>query len=1010
MGLQRSPTSSSPEGDSASSHTHAMTQAASHPLLRDHPAFVALSAPAQRRLQESSSQRSYGPGQLLCSGALIPSELLLIVSGEARLLARSDGRLRTITKLGPGELVGLASLLRASPCEEVSASLGVEVIALPDALVLELLQNEQGFAAWCAYHLFSAELVALIGLQLERHPLGSASLPRLLARAQEVARLVPATEAGLAELPPGMQLLVASNNIESHPLGASLNPASGVPTSLPPLPPRLIALPADLFDPVPGMAPDGAGNGQAELAAAGSEELATYAEAVALPPLASGLDLGQRDRPSFTLLRGTGPLEETLACFQMLAAELKLPFRRDAIDKILRDALRRGQTPDLQLCGNIAALMGLHVSGVKVPANQGTRLQTPALIPWQDGFAVVRSSNARGLLLASPRQGWIELPPQEIEEAFPEGIELLLLERSNSSQEQRFNFTWFLPALKRYRGVLTQVLIASFVVQLFSLANPLLIQVIIDKVINQRSLDTLQVLGFALVVVTLMEGIIGALRTFLFTETTNRIDLRLGSEVIDHLLRLPLSYFDRRPVGELGTRIAELEKIRSFLTGQALTTLLDTAFSVIYIVVMVIYSLLLTAIALSVLPIQIGLTIIGAPLFRRQYRDAAQENANTQSHLVEVLTGIQTVKAQNVEMISRWKWQDFYSKYISRTFEKTITGTALTETSQVLQKLSQLLVLWVGASMVLKGELSLGQLIAFRIISGYVTQPLLRLSGIWQNIQELKVSFERLADVVDTPEESDDSDKQKIPLPPILGEVKFEDLCFSFNPSAAQVLRHIDLVIPAGTFVGVVGQSGSGKSTLTKMLPRLYDPTTGRILIDGYDIDKVELYSLRRQIGMVPQEPLLFSGSVAENIALTDPDASSDAIMQAARLACAHEFIMELPSGYSSGVGERGAGLSGGQRQRLALARTLLSNPRLLILDEATSALDYDTERRVCDNLLDNLDHCTVFFITHRLSTIRRAQLIVMMHEGAIVETGTHDELMESRGRYYALYCQQEVA
>ena len=993
-----------------------MTQAASHPLLSDHPAFVALSAPGQRRLQEASSQRSYGPGQLLCSGALIPSEVLLLVSGEARLLARSDGRLRTVAKLGPGELVGLASLLRAAPCEEVSASLGVEVIVLPDHLVLELVQNEQGFAAWCADHLFSAELVSLIALQLERRPQGTGALSALLARAQQGARLVPATEAGLAELPPSMQLLVASHNVESHPLGARLDPASGVPKSLPPLPPRLIALPLKLFDAAPvaeATAPGQGGSSSNSLPSgddlARADEV-TYAEAVALPPLASGLELGQRDRPSFTLLRGNGPLEETLACFQMLAAELKLPFRRDAIDKILRDALRRGQTPDLQLCGNIAALMGLHVSGVKVPANQGSRLQTPALIPWQGGFAVVRSSNARGLLLASPREGWIELPPNQIEEAFPEGIELLLLERSNSSQEERFNFSWFWPALKRYRGVLTQVLIASFVVQLFSLANPLLIQVIIDKVINQRSLDTLQVLGFALVVVTLMEGIIGALRTFLFTETTNRIDLRLGSEVIDHLLRLPLSYFDRRPVGELGTRIAELEKIRSFLTGQALTTLLDTAFSVIYIVVMVFYSLLLTAIALSVLPIQIGLTIIGAPLFRRQYRDAAQENARTQSHLVEVLTGIQTVKAQNVEMISRWKWQDFYSKYISRTFEKTITGTALTETSQVLQKLSQLLVLWVGASMVLKGELSLGQLIAFRIISGYVTQPLLRLSGIWQNIQELKVSFERLADVVDTPEESDDSDKQKIPLPPIQGEVKFEDICFSFNPSAPQVLRHIDLLIPAGTFVGVVGQSGSGKSTLTKMLPRLYAPTGGRILIDGYDIDKVELYSLRRQIGMVPQEPLLFSGTVAENIALTDPDASSDAIMQAARLACAHDFIMELPSGYSSGVGERGAGLSGGQRQRLALARTLLSNPRLLILDEATSALDYDTERRVCDNLLDNLDHCTVFFITHRLSTIRRAQLIVMMHEGAIVETGTHDELIERRGRYYALYCQQEVA
>jgi len=424
--------------------------------------------------------------------------------------------------------------------------------------------------------------------------------------------------------------------------------------------------------------------------------------------------------------------------------------------------------------------------------------------------------------------------------------------------------------------------------------------------------------------------------------------------------------------------------------------------------VMVFYSWLLTIIALCVLPIQIGLTVVGAPLFRRQYRDTAHENARTQSHLVEVLTGIQTVKAQNVEMISRWKWQGLYSKYIGRAFEKTVTGTALSETSQVLQKLSQLLVLWVGATLVLKGEMSLGQLIAFRIIAGYVTQPLLRLSSIWQNIQELKVSFERLADVVDTPEESDEADKAKIPLPPIAGEVRFDEVCFAFQPDAPLALNHISLTIPAGTFVGVVGQSGSGKSTLTKMLTRLYAPKSGRVLIDGYDIDKVELYSLRRQIGIVPQEPLLFTGSVAENIALTDPDASSEAIVQAARLACAHDFIMELPGGYSANVGERGANLSGGQRQRLALARTLLSQPRLLVLDEATSALDYDTERRVCDNLLDNLKHCTVFFITHRLSTIRRADRIVMLHDGAIAEVGTHDELIHQRGRYYALYRQQE--
>jgi subfamily B ATP-binding cassette protein HlyB/CyaB len=687
---------------------------------------------------------------------------------------------------------------------------------------------------------------------------------------------------------------------------------------------------------------------------------------------------------------------------------LKLPFRRDAVEKILREKVEQGQRPNLQLCGQIAAMLGLIVSGAKVGAEAATRLITPALVPWKDGFAILVSSSAQGWTLASPREGWVRLSPAQIKAAYPDGLELLLLERSTATPEQKFGPGWFWPALKRYRGMLLQVLLASFVVQLFSLANPLLIQVIVDKVITQRSLDTLQILGFALVVVTLMEGVIGSLRTFLFTDTTNRIDLRLGSEVIDHLLRLPLGYFDQRPVGELGTRIAELEKIRNFLTGQALMTLLDAAFSVIYIIVMAIYSWVLTLIALAVVPIQVALTLLGAPLFRRQYRQSAQENARTQSHLVEVLTGIQTVKAQNVEMVSRWKWQDLYSKYISRTFEKTITGTALNESSQVLQKLSQLLVLWVGAALVLKGELTLGQLIAFRIISSYVTQPLLRLSSIWQNIQELRVSFERLADVVDTPEESSAADKANIPLPSVEGDVVFENVCFSFAPGGKEVLSNVNLHVPHGTFVGIVGQSGSGKSTLMKLLPRLYSPNSGRILIDRYDIDKVELYSLRRQIGIVPQDPLLFSGTVSENIALTNPEAPSDAIVKAARVAGAHDFIMELPSGYSTPVGERGASLSGGQRQRIAIARTLLSNPQLLVMDEATSALDYDTERQVCNNLHDTMSQCTVFFITHRLTTIRRADMIVMMHQGAIVETGTHDELMALKGRYYALYRQQE--
>jgi len=469
-----------------------------------------------------------------------------------------------------------------------------------------------------------------------------------------------------------------------------------------------------------------------------------------------------------------------------------------------------------------------------------------------------------------------------------------------------------------------------------------------------------------------------------------------------------LGYFDRRPVGELGSRVAELEKIRNFLTGQALTTILDAIFSLIYIIVMVIYSWLLTLIALGVVPIQVLITIIGTPLIRRQIREIAVENAKTQSHLVEVLTGIQTVKAQNVERISRWKWQELYSKFISKSFQKTLTGTALGETSKVLQQLSQLLVLWIGASLVLKGQLTLGQLIAFRIISGYVTQPLLRLSTIWQNIQELRVSFERLADIVDTPEEASESDKSKIPLPSLDGSVEFKDLSFRFNHNQPNILNNINLQINAGQFVGIVGQSGSGKSTLMKLLPRLYKPDSGNLSIDGYDVNKVELYSLRRQIGIVPQEPLLFAGTVNENIALTDPDAPSDEIVKVSKIANAHDFIMELQDGYSTNIGERGSGLSGGQKQRIAIARTLLNKPKLLIMDEATSALDYETERKVCEGLRESCKQSTVFFITHRLSTVRNADLIVMLHQGAIVETGSHEELMNLQGRYFALYRQQE--
>ncbi len=618
--------------------------------------------------------------------------------------------------------------------------------------------------------------------------------------------------------------------------------------------------------------------------------------------------------------------------------------------------------------------------------------------------------------IALPNSGLIKRSPQELllnqtTDTPPNNdfISILLIQATRYTPAQKFGISWFWPSLVQYKRVLIEVLLASFFIQLFGLANPLITQTIIDKVLMNNSPNALNVFGVLLIGVAVGEALLTSLRTYLFVDTTNRIDLTLGSQIIDRLLRLPLRYFEKRSVGELSTRVGELENIRQFLTGTALTVVLDSVFSVIYIVVMLVYSPLLTGVALVTLPLCILLTTAISPIARRQLRVKAERNARSQSHLVEVIAGIQTVKAQNVELRSRWKWQERYTSYVMAGFKTVITFTTANSGTTFLNQISSLLVLWVGSYLVLDGKLTLGQLIAFRIISGYVTSPLLRLTQLWQNFQETALSLERIADILDTPMESDEIDRGNIPMPMIQGNVKFDNVSFRFAATGALNLDSVSLEFPAGKFIGIVGQSGSGKSTLMKLLPRLYPLESGRILVDDYDIAKVELYSLRQQIGIVPQDTLLFEGSVQENIALNYPDATTDQIIRAAKIAFAHEFIMELPNGYNSPVGERGSGLSGGQRQRIAIARTVLQNPRLLILDEATSALDYDSEHQVCTNIATAFAGKTVFFITHRLTTIRSADIILMMDRGLVAEVGSHEQLMELKGRYYCLYQQQET-
>lgn len=706
-----------------------------------------------------------------------------------------------------------------------------------------------------------------------------------------------------------------------------------------------------------------------------------------------------------------GNIPEAISCFRTIGDQLKLPLKVDILQRILEE--QSGKTNgkvSLELCAAISESFGLKTQLLNLPVHLVGRLKTPSLVYLiDDELCVALASKTGKLLLARPRSGIQTLTAEELKPLCDETscLPVLILQKTDRTPQKKFDFKWFLPLIKKNKRPLLEVLIASFFVQIFQLMNPLIVQQIVDKVIGQNGMSTLPVLAVLLFSFSLFENVLTAVRTNLFIDTTNRIDISLGEQVIDHLLRLPLTYFDKRPVGELSSRLGELEQIRSFLTGTALTVIMDAVFSVVYIIIMLVYSWVLTIVALLVAPVLAALTFSLSPIIRSQLRKKASLNANTQNHLIEILTGIQTVKAQNFELKARWKWKERYSNYVAEGFKNAVTSTTANGLTQFFNQVSSLSVLCVGAYLVLKGQLTLGQLIAFRIIAGYVTTPLLRLSGLYQSFQQTSISLERLADIIDTPQESTETDQKNIPLAEIQGNITYEDISFRFGKQGPLQLTKVDLEISAGEFAAIVGQSGSGKSTLTKLLTRLYEPNAGRILVDSMDIAKVELYSLRSQIGIVPQDSLLFEGSVQENIALSNPEATSDEIISAAKTACAHEFIMSLPSGYASSVGERGGSLSGGQRQRIAIARTVLQNPRLLIMDEATSALDYQTERLVSLNLMEYFRGKTVLFITHRLNSIVHADKIVMMHQGQVDEVGTHEELIELKGRYFALFSQQ---
>lgn len=564
----------------------------------------------------------------------------------------------------------------------------------------------------------------------------------------------------------------------------------------------------------------------------------------------------------------------------------------------------------------------------------------------------------------------------------------------------KFDFSWFIPSMVRHRKLIGEVMLVSLFLQLFALVSPLFFQVVMDKVLVHRGMSTLDVLVIGLVVVVVFESLLTGLRAYVFSHTTSRMDVELGSRLFRHLMQLPLAYFQARRVGDSVARVRELENIRNFLTGQALTLVLDVLFSVIFIGVMLLYSWQLTLIVLISLPLYVVLSLTVMPILRARLNEKFARGAENQALLVETITGMQTVKATALEPQMARRWDNQLAGYVSASFKTQTLATWAHEGINLISKLVNAATLWFGAKLVMEQELTVGQFVAFNMFAGRVAQPIMRMAQMWTEFQQVGISMERLGDILNTRTEVPPSTAAQ--LPTLKGRITLDQVTFRYRPEAAPVLQNVGLDIRPGEVIGIVGRSGSGKSTLTKLVQRLYVPEQGRVLVDGIDISLVDAAQLRRQIGVVLQDNFLFNRSVRENIAVVDPAAPLDAVMRVAQMAGAHDFISEMPEGYDTVVGEQGASLSGGQRQRIAIARALFSNPRILIFDEATSALDYESEAVIQRNMASICQGRTVLIIAHRLSAVRQAHRIVVMERGRIVEAGPHDTLVQQPKGLYA--------
>ncbi|PSB02213.1 peptidase domain-containing ABC transporter, partial [Merismopedia glauca] len=674
----------------------------------------------------------------------------------------------------------------------------------------------------------------------------------------------------------------------------------------------------------------------------------------------------------------------------------------------LANVTRQGAS--LRGLSNAAESIGFATKPVKCSLNKLAEQTLPAIAHWEGKhYVVVYQITSKQVIICDPAIGQRNLTRAEFQTGWTNFA--LLLQPSaliNDVESQNTPFWQIFELIKPHWVILLEVFIASVFIQLFGLVTPLFTQLILDRVVVQRSELTLTTIGLGLLMFSVFRIAMSGLRQYLLDQTANRVDLALIVGFIRHTFRLPLSFFESRYVGDIISRVQENRKIQRFLTGEALSILLDLLTVFIYVSLMFWYSWKMALLSLIIVPPFLLLGLIATPFLQRISREIFSAYATESSYLIEGISGVKTVKSLALEQTVRWHWEELLNKSIKAQFHGQVIGNRMQIASSAIETLAQTGLLWFGAYQVIHGELSIGQLVAFNMLLGNIIRPFQRLAVLWNELQEVAIAIERINDVISTPPEEDLQGSSRQNLPQLQGRIQFVNVTFRYHPdSQVNILENLSFEIQPGQTVAVVGRSGSGKTTIAKLILGLYLPTEGKILIDGQDITSLSLRSLRSQLGIVDQDTFMFGGTIRENIAISQPSASLAEIMSAAEQAGADEFIKKLPMGYETPIGEGGGLLSGGQRQRLAIARALLGNPQLLVFDEATSHLDAESERIIQTNLTQIRQNRTTLIIAHRLSTVRNADVILVMDRGLLVESGTHQQLMAQRGQYFYLNQQQ---